>query len=64
MNLNRLLNEIELLNRCEVRYGISARLVAAALIADYTYAMLDVGAPEPPKPEWKEYRWPRTGRVN
>ena len=60
MKLTRLLNEIELLYRCEARYGFSARKVVAQLVIDYIYDSWPTD--EPPAPRWVKYRWPKSGR--
>ena len=51
MNLQRLLNEIDLLYRS----GIDARDTIAALIIDYFNSL---GVPEPPMPVYGSYSWP------
>lgn len=59
MNLQRLLNEIELLYRSEVQFGIPVKMTVAALVIDYLNAFDII---EPPMPQWKSYVWPNRGR--
>ena len=54
MNLNRLLNEIDLLYRS----GIDARDTVAVLLIDYLYGTFDIV--EPPIPTYPPYTWPRS----
>jgi hypothetical protein len=54
MNLTRLLNEIELLYRSEVQFGIPVRMTVAALVIDYLKSFDVV---EPPMPTYPAYEW-------
>lgn len=56
MNLSRLLNEIELLYRSEVRFGQLVRMVVADLVIDYLYSTF--AETEPPIPVYPAYVWP------
>lgn len=56
MRLTWLMNELDLLYRCEARFGVPARMAAAALIIDYLNSVLEVD--EPSLPEWRTYQWP------
>ncbi len=56
MNLQRLLNEIEVLYRSEARFGHSVKLTVAALVLDYVYSTFDFT--EPPIPMYPAYTWP------
>lgn len=60
MNLNRLMNEIEILGRSESRFGISARMTIAALIIDYFDTL---GVVEPLMPTYPAYKWPEGVQV-
>ena len=56
MKLARLLVEIELLYRSEIRFGVSVRNTVAALVIDYLNSFDTV---EPPLPERQTYQWKR-----
>lgn len=57
MSLTRLLIEIELLYRSEIRFGLPARRTVAQLVINYLDGLFDTR--EPPMPTYAPYEWPR-----
>jgi hypothetical protein len=56
---SRLVNEINTLARCQSLHGLPAYPVMAQLIADEDRPR----ASTPPIPEWKPFKWPKSGMV-
>lgn len=56
--LDRLLNELQVLYRCEARFHVPARIPAGELIIDHLYHTF--GTEEPPIPVYADYTWPKT----
>lgn len=65
MSLNpanqRLVNEIQLLQRCEKLFKLRAKPIIDQLIADSDRPLPDR---IPPVPEWVRFAWPESGGVN
>lgn len=57
----RLVREIQLLQRCEVKFGLRAKPVIDQLVADSNRLLPDK---IPPSPLWVMFEWPRSGEVD
>lgn len=59
-NIARLNRELILLAEVSARYGIPTARVAQRLIEEFERPLPDV---LPPRPEWVEFKWPKSGVV-
>lgn len=52
--MQRLLNEIQVLGRCQSQHGLPVADVVAQLAADFARP----NGPTPQRPKWKSFKWP------
>lgn len=61
MEQKRLVREIEVLQRCEKRTGLTAKPIIDQLIVDSERPLPDQ---LPDRPQWVRFQWPRVGIVD
>lgn len=61
MTNQRLVNEIQILQRCEQLHGLRAKSIIDQLVMDSDRPLPDV---IPPVPRWTTFNWPESGNVN
>lgn len=57
--MERLVNEIVVLLRCQEQHKLSAEPIVRQLLADFARP----NKAEPPLPQWIKFTWPKSGMI-